>query len=142
MTAVTNPISNVEYETEDIIARVLLELENGNVCINGLDGYGFVRRSVEIGTAETTEEAQKIAEQHGWITLSDWFDGDHCKLTDAIAKPVTVTFVGGAITDEEAIAYARKAGIEATSVVQQSVDEENGKTYISFYVEEPRGWKW
>jgi hypothetical protein len=142
MSATTKSISNVEYESENITARVLLELENGNVCVNGLDEYGFVRRSVEIGNADTTDEAQKIAEQYGWISLSDWFDGDNCKLTDAIAKPVTVTFVGGAIPDEKAISYARKAGIDATSVVQQSVDEEAGKTYISFYVEEPRGWQW
>ena len=78
--------SAVQYETEDIISRVLLELENGNVCVNGLDDYGFVRRSVEIGNAETTEQAKELAEQHGWITLDDWFDGDNCKLNDDVVS--------------------------------------------------------
>ena len=142
-------VSDVVIDDAPVVARVLLEL-NGEfqVLVSALDDNGCITHSVSLGELtqdpfqNKNESAEALAQRFGWLPVSEWFTTEETAFIDLAPKPITVTFVGNVIPDEEAVRLARNAGLEVLDVTNQNYIESEGKNYISFNVETPRGWSW
>jgi hypothetical protein len=140
-------IDDEVFDTFSLPSRVLLEVTKNEVFVSALDDNGCMTRTISLGSIEPEVEeqhdfAETLARKHGWLAYPEWFETGGSEFVDVAPSPLTVVFVGGVISDEDAIRMARNAGMEVVDVVAQNYVESEGKNYVSFSVETPRGWSW
>lgn len=128
------------------MTTLLVLSQEKNVCIALLNADGVFLSTVPISTdtdeTVTPDDAVRLAENVGWQTYGEWIqDGDE-RWIIAVPKPITITFAGSEITDEQALYNAKAAGYEVREVVRQTPDPVAGKTYIAFSVDKPHLWDW
>ena len=133
--------------------KVILEIDGPKVSIDALEPVSsdtaIVVKSKLLGELEEAEITQgtgksvalEVARSRGWLPDGDWCGGemDWISLHPA---PVSVALVGGTVSDELALDYARKAGIEALAVIDQKPMPDEGKTIVAFRVTTPWHWSW
>ena len=135
----------VEEEIAPKISRVLLECANGSVNVSALDEHGFIFKTVSLGdfgSNLTQFKAEELASERGWSSNGDWFTTEGSDFMDLEPTLITVAFVSGVLEEDEAIRYAHKAGLNVSKVISQNYVETDGKNYVAFSVETPKGWSW
>jgi hypothetical protein len=129
-----------EVEEGAVVRGYVLELARGEASVLRLGDNGIVNAITLLGPAENAADAETLAGICGWQTASEWADGETA-FASIVPKPISVAFVGTSeIFPDDAVRMARNAGVEVVDYISQRVEEAEGKTYVSFSVDKPRGW--
>lgn len=133
---------STESEADEVqaVSGYVLELNATEANVLRLGDNGIVTAITLLGPAENAADAETLAGICGWQTASEWADGETA-FASIVPKPISVAFVGTSeILPDDAVRMARNAGVEVVDYISQRVEEAEGKTYISFSVDKPRGW--
>jgi hypothetical protein len=129
-------------EPDTGFSTYLLSIENNEAFVIRLDGEANVTGQTSLGDAETTEQADALADAAGWRAAGDWsFEGGE-PMVGLVPKLLVAAFVSSSEIDPyEAVEMARKAGLpEVQAVVKQEISADEGKVRVYFTARKPRGW--
>jgi hypothetical protein len=111
---------------------------SGQVAILIQNADGFITHQKIFAPVDGMPDAEMIAGLNGFDLDGDWFsEGDETSICYLRAKPLLISFVADAITDEDAVAAARGAGYPVLSLTGKRSVPEKGKVECQFLLELP-----